>query len=151
MEFKNAITVCLISFFSATLVVLIARSLDSQAASQLRPELAKITSELQALRAQLAGKQIATGEGTMGAASPAASELSDGLIVYYTHSNTRCPDCESMEREALKALQTGFADELAKGKIAWEVLNYEEPEGAFLVQDYGVAHANGRLEFEGKR
>lgn len=139
MEFKNAITVCLISFFSATLVVLIARSLDSQAASQLKPELAKISAELQALRAQLAGVQItATGEGGAGGILPAASEINDGLIVYYAHSNTRCPDCESMEREAQKALGTGFADELSEGKIAWKVVNYEEPEGAFLVSDYGV-------------
>ena len=46
MELKNAVAVCLISLFSATLVVLIARSLDSQAASQLEPQLASIVEEL---------------------------------------------------------------------------------------------------------
>ena len=50
MELKNAVAVCLISLFSATLVVLIARSLDSQAASRLEPQLAEIVEELRALR-----------------------------------------------------------------------------------------------------
>jgi len=35
MDIKNAAAVCLISLFAATLVALIARSLDSQAASQV--------------------------------------------------------------------------------------------------------------------
>ena len=46
MELKNAVAVCLISLFSATIVVLIARSLDSQAASQLQPQLTSIAEEL---------------------------------------------------------------------------------------------------------
>ena len=52
MELKNAVAVCLISLFSATLVVLIARALDSQAASRLEPQLASIVEELQAIRKQ---------------------------------------------------------------------------------------------------
>ena len=50
MDLKNAVAVCLISLFSATLVVLIARSLDSQAASRLEPQLARIVEELEAIR-----------------------------------------------------------------------------------------------------
>jgi len=38
MELKNALAVCLISFFSATLVVLIVRALDSHRASQQEPQ-----------------------------------------------------------------------------------------------------------------
>lgn len=53
MELKNAVAVCLISFFSATLVVLIARSLDNQAASRLEPRLTQIAEELHALRTGL--------------------------------------------------------------------------------------------------
>ena len=51
MELKNALAVCLISLFSATLVVLIARSLDSQAASRIEPQLARIAEQLEAIRA----------------------------------------------------------------------------------------------------
>jgi len=52
MELKNAVAVCLISLFSATLVVLIARSFDSQAAAHLEPQLERIVAELQAIRKQ---------------------------------------------------------------------------------------------------
>lgn len=139
MEFKNAITVCLISFFSAALVVLIARSLDVQAASKLQPELAQISKELQALRAQLAGSELVfTGDGSSKAAFLTASEITDGLIVYYAHSNNRCFDCRNMERQAHAALKADFADELREGKIVWQTINYMEPEGTFLVTDYNV-------------
>ena len=52
MDLKNAVAVCLISLFSATLVVMIARALDSQAASRIEPQLASIVEELQAIRKQ---------------------------------------------------------------------------------------------------
>ena len=52
MDLKNATAVCLISFVSAALVVLVARALDLQAASKVEPQLAKIAAELQALRSQ---------------------------------------------------------------------------------------------------
>ncbi|MHB8899885.1 MAG: hypothetical protein ACYC6Y_14155, partial [Thermoguttaceae bacterium] len=77
MELKNAVTICLISLFSATLVVLIARSLDNQAAIKLEPQLAQIVEELRAIRTQ-GGVSLSGGSG-------AAEMLEDGLIVYYFH------------------------------------------------------------------
>ena len=44
MELKNAVTICLISLFSATLVLLIARALDLQAVARLEPQLTRILS-----------------------------------------------------------------------------------------------------------
>ncbi len=91
MDLKNALSVCLISLFSATLVVLFARSLDSQAASRLQPELARIASELEAIRTS----------GGIAATSATASPdtlLRDGLLVYYFHGNQRCPTCRAIER-----------------------------------------------------
>ncbi|MGD9128434.1 MAG: nitrophenyl compound nitroreductase subunit ArsF family protein [Planctomycetia bacterium] len=133
MEFKNAVAVCLISFFSASLVVLIARSLDLHAASEIRPELEQIRGELHALRAQLAGKEV----GDLGPVSDAA-EVTDGVVVYFAHSSERCPDCRELERQAHEAIQSGFAEELKDGKVVWQVRDYEKPNGAFLEKDYGV-------------
>ena len=101
MELKNAVAVCLISLFSATLVVLIARSLDSQAASRLEPQLASIVEELQALRKQ---GGIAASPGAAANAETAA----DGLVVYYFHSNTRCPTCQSIESQAKETVRNGL-------------------------------------------
>ena len=50
MDLKNAVAVCLISFFSATLVLLIARALDLQAAARLEPQLARIVEQLEMIR-----------------------------------------------------------------------------------------------------
>ena len=58
MELKNAISVCLISLFSATLVVLIAQSLDSKAAARIEPQLARIVEELEAIRASGGGEDL---------------------------------------------------------------------------------------------
>jgi len=130
MEFKNAIAVCLISLFSATLVVLIARALDSQAASRLEPQLTAIVEELHAIRKQ------GGGGATTGVARSA--ELGDGLMVYYFHGNFRCPTCRAIESQAKEVIDSRFAAQLETGAIAWKVLNFEKPAGADLAQQFKV-------------
>lgn len=131
MELKNAVAVCLISLFSATLVVLLARSLDLQAASRLEPQLASIVEELQAIRKQ---GGIATSPGNASASEPAA----DGLVVYYFHSNTRCPTCQSIESQAKDAVHADFAPQLASGAMTWKILNYEQPSNAELAKKFEI-------------
>lgn len=133
MEFKNAVTVCLIALFSATMVMLIARALDIQAASKIQPELQKIASELEALRKQGAGGSFAT----QGAGE---SKMSDGLMVYYLHGNTRCATCQALESWTHETVTSDFKEELASGKIKWEVVNYETPAGAHFVKEYEVVN-----------
>jgi hypothetical protein len=129
MELKNAVAVCLISLFSATLVVLIARSLDSQAASRLEPQLTTIAEELRALR----------GHGGIAAASGAptkAETVSDGLVVYYFHSNVRCPTCRSIESQAQETVQTHFASQLSNGEVVWKIVNYEQASAKPLADKF---------------
>ncbi|MFC1597162.1 nitrophenyl compound nitroreductase subunit ArsF family protein [Planctomycetota bacterium] len=131
MELKNAVAVCLISLFSATLVMLIARSLDSQAASRLEPQLARIVEELEAIRASggIAKSPVGTAKD---------QSLRDGLVVYYFHSNTRCPTCESIESQAHETVQEDFAAQLGAGEIAWKTLNYEEPAASELATKFEI-------------
>jgi len=131
MELKNAVTVCLISLFSATLVLLIARALDLQAASRLEPQLIRIVEELEALRKQ--GGVAAASLANRTDASPA-----DGLIVYYLHSNTRCPTCRMIESQAHEVVQSEFTAELASGAVTWKVVNYEEPSAAELAKKFEI-------------
>ncbi len=135
MELKNAVAVCLISFFSATLVVLIARSLDNQAASRLEPRLTQIAEELHALR---------TGGGISAAAGqPGAMEtLDDGLVVYYFHGDFRCATCRAIESQTHETVKNDFADRFESGQIAWKVLNYDKPESAELAKKFDVHMAN---------
>jgi hypothetical protein len=131
MELKNAIAVCLISLFSATLVVLIARALDLQTAARIEPQLASIAEELQALRKQ----------GGIAASPTAAAKneaADDGLIVYYFHSNTRCPTCQSIESQSHDAVKSDFATQLSQGQVTWKVLNYEQPASAGLAKKFDI-------------
>ena len=131
MELKNAVAVCLISLFSATLVVLIARSLDSQAASRLEPQLASIVEELRALRGQ-GGIAAAPGAPTK------AETVSDGLVVYYFHSNVRCPTCRSIESQAQETVQTHFASQLSDGEMVWKIVNYEQASAKPLADKFQI-------------
>lgn len=131
MDLKNAVAVCLITLFSATLVVLIARSLDSQAASRLEPQLARIVEELEAIRK--------SGGITAGAGVAAESEsVDDAVMVYYFHGNTRCPTCRSIESQAQEAVQSDFVSEVENGQVIWKVLNYEEPAGTELGKKFEI-------------
>jgi thiol-disulfide isomerase/thioredoxin len=131
MELKNAVAVCLITLFSATVVVLIARSLDSQAASRLEPQLARIVEELEAIRK--------SGGITAGAGVAVESQsVDDAVMVYYFHGNTRCPTCRSIESQAHEAVQSDFVSEVENEQVIWKVLNYEEPAGTELGKKFEV-------------
>jgi hypothetical protein len=131
MELKNAVAVCVISLFSATIVVLIARSLDSQAASQLQPQLTSIAEELRALRKQ--GGVAAAPD-----ASATADNVNDGLVVYYFHSSARCPTCRSIEAQADEAVKTHFASQLDKGEVIWKIANYEHASVKPLAEQFKI-------------
>jgi thiol-disulfide isomerase/thioredoxin len=135
MELKNALTVCLISLFSATLVLLMARVLDLQAAARLEPQLTRIVEELEGLRKQ---GGIAAAAPT-GQPSPALAETaSDALLVYYFHSKTRCPTCRDIESQSQAVVQSAFAAELGSGDVVWKVLNYEERPVADLAKKFEI-------------
>ena len=131
MALKNAVAVCLISLFSATLVVLIARALDSQSAARLEPQLARIVEELQAIRKQ---GGISASPGSAVKNEP----IDDGLIVYYFHGNTRCPTCEAIESQSHATVKSDFAAPLARGEMAWKVLNYEQPAASDLKTRFEI-------------
>jgi hypothetical protein len=131
MDLKNAVSVCLISLFSATLVVLIARVLDSQAASRLEPQLARIVDELQAIRRS----------GGITAASGGTAEnetVDDGLMVYYFHSDDRCPTCRAIETQSHDTVHSLFAPQLDSGELIWKILNYEQPAGTELAERFEI-------------
>jgi len=135
MELKNALAICLIALFSATLVLLIARTLDVQTAGRLEPQLIRIVEELEALRKQ----------GGIAAAAPAdqpssavSESESDALLVYYFHGNTRCPTCRDIESQAHGAVLADFAAELNSGQVIWKTLNYEQGANADLAKKFDI-------------
>ena len=131
MDLKNAVAVCLISLFSATLVVMIARALDSQAASRIEPQLARIVEELEAIRKQ-------GGISTLPGAAAQSEAVEDGLVVYYFHSNTRCPTCQAIESQSHATVKSDFAAQLDRGEMVWKILNYEQPAVSSLTKKFAI-------------
>ncbi len=131
MDLKNTVAVCLISLCAATLIVLIARSLDSQAASQLEPQLTSIAKELRMLRKQ-GGVAAVPGD------LSTAETVGDGLIVYYFHSSFRCSNCRAIESQTRETLEADFSPQLDRGEIVWKILNYEKPAGTELARKFDV-------------
>jgi len=119
MQLKNAVAVCLISLFAATLVVLIARALDMQAASRIEPQLAEILDELRAIRHQ-------------------TSAAEERLVVYFFHRKERCVACIAIEKQTKRLLETTFADEWRRGAIAWKMYDFQQPIAAPLVEQFDV-------------
>ena len=131
MELKNAVTVCLITLFSATLVLLIARGLDLQTASRLEPQLAKIAEELEAIRKS---GGITAGSGVAAENEP----VGDALMVYYFHGTFRCPTCEAIESQSQETVQSDFASQLDSGEMVWKVFNYEESAADELAKQFEI-------------
>lgn len=72
---------------------------------------------------------------TIAIESPAATGQT-GVDVIYFHGDTRCPTCRRIESYAQAAVEAQFADQLAKGEMAWRAVNYEQPENAHFLEDY---------------
>ncbi len=56
--------------------------------------------------------------------------------VVYFHRTQRCPKCRYMEDAARYTVETYFADELASGKVTFQVFNVEEQANAAIVEKY---------------
>ena len=71
------------------------------------------------------------------ATTPMAPQTLDAEVVaYYFHGNLRCKTCRTIEAYSEEAIQSEFADELASGRLAWRVVNVEEPENKHFVKDF---------------
>jgi hypothetical protein len=132
MELKNAVSVCLISLFSASLVVLVARTLDLQAASKIEPQLASIVEELRAIRGQ-GGLAL----DPSAAAAPATTQ--DSTMVYYFHSSFRCQTCRDLETQAHEVVRSDFADRLATGAVQWQTINYDQGPGKEMAKQFDIS------------
>jgi len=69
-------------------------------------------------------------------AAKAASTMTDGVMVYYFHGNVRCTDCQLIEAYTGEAVEAFFPDELANGRLAFQVINYDTPGAQHFIADY---------------
>jgi hypothetical protein len=58
------------------------------------------------------------------------------LVVYYLHGTFRCPSCNTIERLTKQAVEQGFAEQLATGRMQLKILNIEESGNEHFAEDY---------------
>ncbi len=76
-----------------------------------------------------------------GITGTAGTKTGKHLRVYYTHAKVRCETCNSIEKKTRELLESKFKEELADGRIEWQVVNFQEDEAfakEFDVNTSGV-------------
>jgi hypothetical protein len=69
----------------------------------------------------------------------APQTLAAGVVAYYFHGSFRCRTCRTIEAYSEEAIRSEFADELGSGRLAWRVVNVEEPENEHFIEDFQLA------------
>ena len=60
----------------------------------------------------------------------------DRVDIVYFYSTPRCSRCIYAENQTRYTVETCFADELASGKVTFQVLNVQDEENAAIVNKY---------------
>ncbi|MHA1655259.1 MAG: nitrophenyl compound nitroreductase subunit ArsF family protein [Candidatus Heimdallarchaeota archaeon] len=65
------------------------------------------------------------------------SSVSDSKVVaYYFYTTARCVSCHKIEQYTKESLEKYFFDEIASGKIDFQMINIDEPQNKHFIQDY---------------
>ncbi len=118
MNVKKVLTLALLVFVAASVGYMVAReNCVCSIAKQDAPPAAVLPQ---------AGQPSDTGQ----------NEPNGAIIVYYFHGDVRCPTCHKLESYAKEALDTYFAQDIAKGKIIWKPTNVDTAGNEHFVKDY---------------
>jgi hypothetical protein len=79
-------------------------------------------------------------------AGPPGKKVLDGVIVYYFHGDVRCTTCLTIEAYAREAVESGFAEELKKGRLEWRAVNVDRKGNEHFVRDFQLATRSVVLE-----
>ncbi len=67
----------------------------------------------------------------------AADKPSSGKVAaYYFHGDFRCSTCYKLETYSKEAIEANFKNELASGKLVFNVINTDEKGNEHFVNDY---------------
>ena len=116
MKPKTVVTITLLAFVAASVVVLAVKS-TRQAPPPDDPDV-----------------PVATNSDVPDEPKP----LTNGIIAYYFHGDMRCPTCRKIEAYSHEAITSGFAEQLKNGSVQWKVLNYDAPANEDLAAKYDI-------------
>jgi hypothetical protein len=77
----------------------------------------------------VSAEELTSGVSSSGAAA-------DEFVAFYFHGNVRCATCRKIEAYARESIAQGFVDELDSGRLAWRVINIEEPGNEHFIEDF---------------
>ena len=83
----------------------------------------------------LASVVLWCGAGSIFAEEPVAPQPNH-VVVYYFHTNFRCPNCYNMEKWTKELVDSDFKDEQAGGKVVLRVINTETKGNEHFMNDY---------------
>jgi hypothetical protein len=79
--------------------------------------------------------------GTSPATPPASGNSlgpADRVDVVYFHPTQRCPGCQYVEAGTNYTVENYFADELASGKLTFQVINIDDEANSDIAEKYGA-------------
>ncbi|MCM8760565.1 MAG: nitrophenyl compound nitroreductase subunit ArsF family protein [Candidatus Omnitrophica bacterium] len=71
-------------------------------------------------------------------AAEAAAPQANHVVVYYFHTNFRCPSCYNMEKWTRELVDSDFQGEQAIGKLTLKIINVETKGNKHYISDYGL-------------
>jgi hypothetical protein len=77
-----------------------------------------------------------------GAAIAEDAEEERRVILYYFHGERRCKTCLAIEANAKAAVSSHFSAQLESGELAFQTVNYDEPENEHFIKDYGLVSSS---------
>lgn len=117
MNAKSIVTVTLLVFVAASVVGMVLRERALEPSAQeptLAPELAPL------------------------ATTAAPTFPQNGVAALYFHGDTRCPTCRKIESTAEEAIAAKYAEEMKRGMVTWQDVNYELPAHRHYLEEFGL-------------
>ena len=89
--------------------------------------------------ANTAAVDVPPGEENPTAASVVVDEPAHQIVVTYFTTDERCPTCLKIEKQTREAMESGFADELASGRVRFRTANFDRTEYKHFIKDYELS------------
>lgn len=62
----------------------------------------------------------------------------NGVAALYFHGDTRCPTCRKIESTAEESIAAKYAEEIKRGMVTWQDVNYELPANRHYLEEFGL-------------
>jgi len=72
------------------------------------------------------------------ASRPTTEPAGHRVVVTFFYFLPRCTACNTIEAYAREAVETGFGEDLAAGRVVWRAVDYERSENRHFIEDFDL-------------